>query len=138
MLHFKFGVTRTQAMLCFGILAYFWIRKELEYSKIHPTWTRLASAGAWSYSLYLMHIPALMIFNKLRLPSLGYNVDWCAAMAFIMGLSYLFYLCIERPSHRLARKFGATSGPKNEITQHNLIAVGQSASRPGAIRASNP
>jgi peptidoglycan/LPS O-acetylase OafA/YrhL len=138
MLHFKFGVTRTQAMLCFGVLAYFWIQKELEYSKSHPTWTPMASAGAWSYSLYLMHIPALMIFNKLRPPSLGYTVDWCATIAFIMGLSYFFYLCVERPSHRLARRFGATSRGGEQLTKHDVIVVAQPSSSPGATRTLNP
>jgi peptidoglycan/LPS O-acetylase OafA/YrhL len=112
MLHFKLGVTRAQALLCFGVLAYLWIRKEIEYSKLHPVWPPLASAGLWSYSLYLMHIPAISFFTKLSLPNLGFTLNWCATIAFIMGISYLFYMCVERPSHRLARKFGEIAAPR--------------------------
>lgn len=111
MLQFKFGVSRAQLLLCFGVLAYFWIRKEIEYSKTHRVWAPLAAAGLWSYSLYLMHIPAIAFFAKLHVPDLGYSVNWCATIAFIMGISYLFYLCVERPSHRLARKFKDNLGP---------------------------
>ena len=123
MLHFKLGVTRAQLMLCFGVVAYLWIRKELEYSKVHPVWTPLASAGLWSYSLYLMHIPAIMFFTKLSLPNLGYTLNWCAPIAFIMGISYLFYICVERPSHGLARKFKeiATPGRRSPLQEEPII-----------------
>lgn len=122
MLHFKDGATRPQVLLCFGVLAYFWIRKEIEYSKLHPVWTPLASAGLWSYSLYLIHIPAIMFFKKLSLPSLGYNLDWCATIAFVMAASYLFYLCVERPSHRLARKFRAIADTGMHPSQENTAS----------------
>ena len=110
MIHFKVGVSVPQAMLCFGILAYFWIKKEIAYSKHHQPWLWLASAGLWSYSLYLMHVPAMAVFKKLPLPSFGYILDWCFSIAFIMGLSYLLYLVVERPSHRLARRIMVIAG----------------------------
>jgi peptidoglycan/LPS O-acetylase OafA/YrhL len=116
MLHFKYGITRPQVLLCFGVLAYLWIRKEIEYSKLHPAWAPLVSAGLWSYSLYLMHIPAIMLFKNLALPSFGYNLNWCTNIAFIMAASYLFYRCVERPSHRLARKFRAIAKPESRST----------------------
>jgi peptidoglycan/LPS O-acetylase OafA/YrhL len=55
MLHFKGGVPYTQTMMWFGILAYFWVRKEIAYGKTRTPNRWLVAAGAWSYSLYLVH-----------------------------------------------------------------------------------
>jgi len=111
MVHFKRGVSIPQVSLCFGVLAYFWIKNEIAYSLNHQPWAWLASAGLWSYSLYLIHIPAMTLFRKLSLPSFGYFLDWSVSFAFIFASSYLFYLLVERPSHRLARKFTALASP---------------------------
>jgi peptidoglycan/LPS O-acetylase OafA/YrhL len=105
MLNFHFGIPYTQTMLWFGILAYFWIRKEIAYGKRHKPAALLVFGGAWSYSLYLFHEPAMHIFSKLRIPNFGYMVNWFISFAFMLGLSYAFYLVIERPSHKLARRF---------------------------------
>jgi peptidoglycan/LPS O-acetylase OafA/YrhL len=104
MIHFKLRTSVPLAVLGFGILAYFWIKKEIAYSEHHQPWSALASAGLWSYSLYLMHIPAMLLLWKLPMSSLGYILDWCVSIAFILGISYIFYLSVERPSHRLARR----------------------------------
>ena len=112
MLRFKGKVPVAQVLLCFGILAYFWIKNELAYSTRHQPWAWLASAGLWSYSLYLIHGPAMSLFRKIPLPSLGYILDWCVSFGFILGLSYLFYLAVELPSHKLARRFMAVSLPR--------------------------
>jgi peptidoglycan/LPS O-acetylase OafA/YrhL len=55
MLPFKGGVAYIQTMMCFGILAYWWVRKEIAYGKTHAPNQWLVAAGAWSYSLYLVH-----------------------------------------------------------------------------------
>lgn len=127
MLHFKFGVARAQLLLGFGVLAYFWIRKEIAYSKTHRVWAPLAAAGLWSYSLYLMHLPAIAFFAKLRVPNLGYSLNWCVTVAFIMGISYLFYVCVERPSHRLARKFKDIGSP-SPLSQEPAVEGANSGS----------
>jgi peptidoglycan/LPS O-acetylase OafA/YrhL len=116
MIHFKLGSSVPQAVLWFGILAYFWIKKEIAYSKHHQPWTSLASAGLWSYSLYLMHIPAMGLLLKLPMSSLGYILDWCVSIALILGISYLFYLSVERPSHRLARRIMVIGSPGNRVS----------------------
>jgi peptidoglycan/LPS O-acetylase OafA/YrhL len=112
LLHFKGKISLTELMLWFGILAYFWIKKELAYSKLHHPWAPLASAGLWSYSLYLMHPQAMALLRKLRFPSLGYILDWCLSMVFILAIAYGFYLLVERPSHRLARSIMVTVGQR--------------------------
>jgi len=112
MLSFHGGVPYTQTMLWFGILAYFWLRKELAYGLNKQPATGLVSAGAWSYSLYLMHVPAMRIYARLRVPNFGAELNWCLAIGFILGSAYIFYLVVERPSHRLARRLGTAKSPE--------------------------
>ena len=119
-LHFKAHISYTQTMLPFGILTYFWIRREISYGMCAKPWRPLALAGKWSYSLYLIHGAAMVIFaRKIPMPNLGYAVNWCAANAFILLFSYVFFLLIERPSHRLARRISLrpalTLAPEKEV-----------------------
>jgi peptidoglycan/LPS O-acetylase OafA/YrhL len=107
MMQFKSRYHSPRTMLWFGILAYFWIKKELAYNRHKASWGFLVAGGTWSYSLYLIHPAATSIIDKLQFPSFGYLVSWSAAYAFIFGMSYLFYLLVERPSHRMARKIVA-------------------------------
>jgi peptidoglycan/LPS O-acetylase OafA/YrhL len=88
----------------FGVLAYFWVRNEIAHGKVTspPRW--MVWAGAWSYSLYLLHGPALETLRRLHLPFLGPLVNWVTTMIFVCVYSYVFYLLVERPSHQLARK----------------------------------
>lgn len=118
MLHFKAKVPTTQTMLWFGVLAYFWVKKEIAYSRYVPPNRYLVAAGAWSYSLYLIHAQGPVIFQRLPIPSVGYILNWFGAMSSSLGLSYLFYILVERPSHGLARRItltgtsGAAAGRK--------------------------
>jgi peptidoglycan/LPS O-acetylase OafA/YrhL len=108
MLSFHAGVPYTQTMLWFGILAFFWLRKELAHGLNKRPAGALVSAGAWSYSLYLIHVPAMRIYAKLPVPNFGAGLNWCLAIGFILGSAYVFYLVVERPSHRLARRLGTS------------------------------
>jgi peptidoglycan/LPS O-acetylase OafA/YrhL len=56
-------------MIWFGILAYFWIEAELAYGMHRGPTGALVSAGAWSYSLYLVQQPAFMFYQKWQLPT---------------------------------------------------------------------
>jgi peptidoglycan/LPS O-acetylase OafA/YrhL len=104
MMHFKLHISYTQTMVWFGVLAYFWLRNEIAHGKNHAPNRYLVAAGAWSYSLYLVHAPGGGLFEKLHLPSLGGVPDWILVMASSLLFSYLFYMLIERPSHKFARK----------------------------------
>jgi len=114
MLHFKLGIPYTQTMVWFGVLAYFWVRQEIAHGKTHLPNRYLVAAGAWSYSLYLMHAQGGGLFESLRLPSLGGIPDWCLVMASSLLISYLFYALVERPSHKLARKI-KVRGAQNPV-----------------------
>jgi len=108
MLHFKGGVPVTQTMAWFGLLAYFWVKNEIAYSKTHAPSRLLAWAGLWSYSLYLVHAPATGIWGWLRVPNPGPYLVWCGVIGSSLLGAYLFYWVVERPSHRFARWIGAT------------------------------
>jgi peptidoglycan/LPS O-acetylase OafA/YrhL len=109
MLHFKTRVHFPQTMIWFGVLAYFWVKNEIAYGKHHLPNRHLVAAGAWSYSLYLIHAQGMGAFWRLPLPFLGYFVSWFAALFSSFGLSYIFYILVERPSHRLARRVSVSS-----------------------------
>ena len=104
MLNFKLKIYYTWTMLLFGVLAYFWIKNEIAYGLYKAPWKVLSAAGAWSYSLYLIHGPAGLNFWKLHFPNVGNIFNWFVMNGFILAVSYLFYILVERPSHRLARK----------------------------------
>jgi len=104
MAHFKLGVSYTQTMVWFGVLAYFWVRQEIAHGKSNSPNRFLVAGGAWSYSLYLMHEQGGRLFESFHLPSLGRIPDWFLLMASSLFFSYVFYALVERPSHKLARR----------------------------------
>jgi len=108
MLHFKFHVSLTHSMILFGVVAYFWVKKELSYGMHKRPWGLLVSAGAWSYSLYLIHGPVIGFLNRWQPPNFGYIVNWCFACFLMLGTSYVFYRIVERPSHEWARRIRVT------------------------------
>jgi peptidoglycan/LPS O-acetylase OafA/YrhL len=91
------------SMSFFAILAAAWLGKEIRYyQKVTPNeW--IEAGGAWSYSLYLMHLAAGALWNQFQI-SLSPPLDWLAKFGFVLAFCYMFYLLVEKPSHYLARK----------------------------------
>ena len=114
MLHFKLGVPFTQTMVWFGVLAYFWVRQEVAHGKARSPNRYLVAAGAWSYSLYLVHAQGGGAVLYLHLPSMGKLPDWFLIISSTLMFAYLFYLLVERPSHRLARRI-KVRGARNAV-----------------------
>ena len=112
MLHFKFGVHSAVTMLWFGVLAFYWVKKELAYGLNNSPPRALSWAGAWSYSLYLIHGASPEFYKLMRVPNFGVLLNWFLYFGFVLGSSYVFYLAIERPSHLLARKIRVTPHSK--------------------------
>lgn len=110
MLHFKLGVPFTQTMIWFGVLAYFWLRQELAHGKVNAPNRFLVAAGAWSYSLYLIHANggAMLLLLGWKLPPIP---NWFLVIGSSLLFSYVFYLLVERPSHQLARRIKARIVP---------------------------
>lgn len=103
-LHFHSPLKGDITHTLFAFPVYFWIRREIQrYDTTGRTSTLLASAGLWSYSLYIMHVPGLELFDPTHFVNIGLILNWARRVALILMLSYAFYLTVERPSHQLAR-----------------------------------
>jgi peptidoglycan/LPS O-acetylase OafA/YrhL len=59
-----------------------------------------------------MHPQAMVLLRKLPFPNLGYILVWCLSMIFILAIAYVFYLLVEKPSHRLARSIMVIAGQR--------------------------
>jgi peptidoglycan/LPS O-acetylase OafA/YrhL len=76
-----------------------------------------AWAGSWSYSLYLVHVAAFAYYAKhfenFRL-DLYHNVHryaaWGSTICFALLVAYGYYLLVERPAHRAARRISRFAG----------------------------
>jgi peptidoglycan/LPS O-acetylase OafA/YrhL len=87
----------------FAIAVFFWLQIEISAFRARPPWRILEWAGRWSYSVYLMHMIANAAFARLAWPNFGFNLNWTLKMAFILSVSYAFYLVLELPAHHIAR-----------------------------------
>lgn len=86
----------------FGILVFYWLSRELGYGQKNLPWSWLERGGAWSYSLYVLH-PAAALLPAEIFPSWSLGAQWSIRMPLTFAICYLFYLAVEKPSHRLAR-----------------------------------
>lgn len=122
-LHSHTNIHQTVSGLAVGIVYYFWIRAEIAYYRNRSPWKILVWGGKWSYSLYLIHtlIIAIVIGYGLR-PDQS-RVDWIILLAATLIACYLFYLAVERPSHRLARRIPlfARAPARLEATAGELV-----------------
>lgn len=88
----------------FAAAVYYWLVREMVWTATHRPSRVLEWAGGWSYSIYLIHLPAdIVLRHQLRLAELGPQVHWILKGACILGMCYLFHLAVEKPSHRMAR-----------------------------------
>lgn len=87
-------------------LIYAWLYAELSSTRNSPMLEKLKGFGRASYSLYLVHIfsiPLIMVLaggaNQVQ--------QWELRMAAVVVLATLFFVVVERPAHRLAKRVGA-------------------------------
>jgi peptidoglycan/LPS O-acetylase OafA/YrhL len=95
-LHLSYILT----MNIFALLAYKWIESEIIYYKTHLPNFVLEKFGKSSYSLYLCH-PVIFILLKKFILLNAFTYPLFILLTVL--LAYLFYWCIERPSHQLAK-----------------------------------
>lgn len=139
MVHFKLHISYTITMVWFGILAYFWVRAELAHGKTSAPNRYLVAAGAWSYSLYLVHVQGAELIGLVRLPRLGPVPDWSLAIVSSLVFAYVFYLLVERPSHRLAQKIRVAGSWKPRQSESGFVSAGVAGEAPFApVKASPP
>ena len=87
-------------MNAFSLLVYFWLSAEVLAAR-NGCASFFEWVGKWSYSLYLFH---MIIFTQL---SFMFRLDWWGerllSIPVVLVFSYLAYLVIEKPSHKIAR-----------------------------------
>jgi len=89
----------------FALLMLPWIGREIARAQAVGVGL-LERAGAFSYSIYLMHGHAELFWRGLGL-GIHEPVNGILRNAFILSSALLFYLAVERPAHRLARRIQA-------------------------------
>ena len=106
----------------FGAAAYVWVGQEIIYFHQHPPLRWMEKAGQGSYSLYLLHLPGayllkrIPVFNSIQGPA-HYILD----LLFVISSAAVFYVLIERPSHRLATYLGKRSSVLKIPTFHPVL-----------------
>lgn len=88
----------------FAPIIYLWLSREIAYGMHKTPLPALEWAGKWSYSLYLIHLPLGRLGAQIFPPSLGPFVDFFGWTFVILVGSWLFYIVMEQPSHRWARR----------------------------------
>ncbi len=94
------------ALNIFALLIVKWIEKEIVYYQTHPSVKSLELGGKFSYSLYLCHgmcvklLALVLVLNIYTYP---------VFIVLSLLISYIVYLLIEKPSHRLAQKLAIIS-----------------------------
>jgi peptidoglycan/LPS O-acetylase OafA/YrhL len=88
----------------FAVLVFFWLQREIAFYQTRRPVALLERGGKWSYSMYLIHLHAQAIYVLAALPALVMPLGWTIHLTFLLAVCYLFYLLVERPSHRLARR----------------------------------
>jgi peptidoglycan/LPS O-acetylase OafA/YrhL len=83
-----------------AVLLFQWLQTEIIYYKSHPPNKALERLGKFSYSLYICH-PLIYLLLRLYLPN---NFFTYPIFVFLsISVSWVFYLLVEKPSHRLAQ-----------------------------------
>lgn len=97
----------------FAIYCYFWVGRELDYFSNRPSRNILEIFGSASFSLYLVHYPVIGYFESEWVSGVAFNdtvaanlLAWAAQLCAIAAATYAFYMLVEAPFHRLARKLG--------------------------------
>jgi len=103
-LRFHSPVKHPWTLNLFAIFVYFWLARETAYYKQHKAPSVLEHAGKWSYSIYLLHLHGQAIFVLLAFAPFAAGMNWMINIAFVLLVSYTFYLIVERPSHLFARR----------------------------------
>jgi peptidoglycan/LPS O-acetylase OafA/YrhL len=103
--HSPIEVGYPASMMAFSFFCFFWLKQELSRWQVRPPLRWLEDAGKWSFSLYLVHKIVIAEAAKLP-PSLPVLLIWLIKFAGVLGLSYLFFLVVERPCHTAARRWG--------------------------------
>ena len=105
----------------FALFAVAWVIREVQFFQGRAAPPLLEWGGRWSYSVYLVHNTVLVAFGHLLARANGFAL-WPVELAAILGVSYVFHLAVERPSHRLAQSVGRFLARQRRLT---VLAISQ-------------
>ncbi len=100
LLRFHFGVAYSYTLPVLSFFLFFWLAAEIAYYKGKAENKALEYGGRISYSIYLVH--ALALYAVVRYAGEEWWLFLIKIAAALLA-SWVFYLLVEKPSHRLAR-----------------------------------
>jgi len=95
----EFHLSYLLSMNIFAILLFIWIKAEISYYISRPANRLLEWSGRFSYSLYIVHPIAIIVLKSLIDVN---SITYFLIIIFTIVLSYIYYLVIEKPSHKFA------------------------------------
>jgi peptidoglycan/LPS O-acetylase OafA/YrhL len=103
----KFHISSKLASNCilldiFAPLVCYWLGTEVANAREYGAVSYLERAGQWSYSLYLVHPLTIPLFSILGFSAALLTQYHWIVLASALAASYVFYLLVEKPSHRAA------------------------------------
>lgn len=93
----------------FALLAYFWIRAEIASPSGQDG--VLEGVGKWSYSIYLLHMPILVILARILKPIWSDTLQLLCLPLILYGCFWL-YKKVELPAHGYARRIFRAINPR--------------------------
>ena len=89
----------------FAIYGVLWLEREIAFYRNRPApW--FEQAGEASYSVYLVHVHGFSLAELLGVEALGAKAAWVVMLMACGVFAALFYVAVERPAHKLARRLG--------------------------------
>jgi len=101
-LRFHTPLTYPWTLNLFAVFCTIWLKAEISHAATRPQ-SRAESLGAASYSIYLMHLVGHTFVLRLGVSPMDSLAQWLLTVAATLGLCWLFYLLVEKPSHLASR-----------------------------------
>lgn len=109
----------------FALLVCFWIKAEITSSNRQEQ-GHLEKVGRWSYSIYLVHMPAFVILGRIMRPIWSESIQ-LLSFPLVLYACYFFYRKVEVPVHNYARRFFKTVKSRGLLVSDGARASGPRA-----------
>jgi len=119
-LRFHYEIAYSFSLPIFSILAFFWIEYEIKYHNNKKENPVLEFGGLMSYSLYLIHAYVIFLIHYFYTEK-GQSIadNWMlsfSAISISLLSSWIFYILIEKPSHKFTRTITITGNTSQQST----------------------
>lgn len=102
-LRFHFNIAYGYTLPIFSLFAFIWLKNELIFNLNKEENKVLAYGGIFSYSIYLMHYFIMYLFLYVFNIEIHNIVYSAILILFTLFGSWIFYILIEKPSHKFSR-----------------------------------